>query len=140
MHILCTIRAGRGTLPDSLGKTLVSHGWEPAGDGGYSRAFPAGPSSVDAPAIALHAMLTGTLAGDRAEGFVGEILRVDCRYRDVEVFTDAVRAVCGTDGAALSWDSDSPPFFSDLLRLRDKILASVQLVSRRENPPGAESC
>lgn len=137
MHVICSIRVvsphAEGPVPDRLRRTLVRHGWNPGEGDSYSISFPAGPGQADAPAIALHAMLVKTLGVNDGRDMSAIPVMVTCRYRDVDVFTDRVLAAeAGTDEAALWWDNGSPPFFSDLLRLRDKIIASVQVAQRRE--------
>lgn len=138
MHITCAIRAvsshteAEGPMPDPLRHTLARHGWTPGEGGSFTLSFPAGPGRADASAIALHAMLVKTLrAGERTDAPAIPVL-VTCRYRDVDVFADRVSATeTGPDDAALCWDDGAPPFFSDLLRLRDKIIASIQTAQRR---------
>jgi hypothetical protein len=127
------------TIPESLSRdaaarireTFAALGWEEA-DGMLVFSVPADPFAVDGPSVTLGRMLQGLCSGSEAFGESAPAT-LACRYRDHEVFSAPVTlgVFSGTGGAGLAVDQTAPPLFRDLIRLRDKMLATLQRAARK---------
>ena len=140
MHIHCTItfsdreKSIAATADARVHEALSAMGWNKDESGSFTCALPAGPGAVDAPSIALHKMLARLAPAPTAnlpEARRSFPVSVVCAYRERDIFRERLTLNVGDDGCpTLESGANPTPFFSDLLRLRDKVLSVIQAAHR----------
>lgn len=131
MRFQCTLRFGEAftaaAAASDIHDALTGSGWDAPEPGLFAFFVPADPGAVDGPAVALGKKLQGMRCAPSSRGALPAELA--CVYRDITVFSEHVEVVPLAGGAGLIVPGE--PLFSDLMRLRDAMLAALLREHRR---------
>lgn len=131
MELRCAIKlegqfAGQGAEAKAF---FAEQGWQDAGDGSFSVTLDVELGGVDGPSVAMHAKIRSLYV---PQGVFADAVPVTVLLTagGREMFSEpaAFGRVGDTWGIKIS--ETDPPYFDDILRLRDKTIATLVAISK----------
>ncbi|CAK7072298.1 MAG: hypothetical protein DELT_01933 [Desulfovibrio sp.] len=136
MELQCVIQFPGCAGPETEA-FFAARGWQSVTPESFRYSLNADLGGVDGPALELHAKIRGLYASqnpaphsaqDAQENTVP--VNVLITVGDREMFSEPARFVAFVGAYGLRISETEPPFFDDILRLRDKTIATLVAISR----------